>query len=173
MSKNYFVFDVESTSLHGTGFAVGAVVYNPQGQLIDKFELLSIEGESKVCEWVAENVLPYTQSMPTCETDRELRDAFFDFYMRHKDTSDIWCDAGFPVETNFLSAVAQDDIKNRGFAMPFPLKDISTLVDVHNRKEECEYLDLRTHHPLDDSIASFVCLFDALNKRYTKFGKNF
>jgi glycine betaine/proline transport system permease protein len=48
---NILLFDVESTSLHGTGFAVGAIVVNKGGSEIDRFELLSKEGALKVGDW--------------------------------------------------------------------------------------------------------------------------
>jgi hypothetical protein len=74
---NILLFDVESTSLHGTGFAVGAIVVNKGGSEIDRFELLSKEGATKIGDWVKENVLPSLSDMPTCETDTELRNRFF------------------------------------------------------------------------------------------------
>ena len=58
MQKNILLFDVESTSLHGTGFAVGAIVVNRGGTEIDRFELLSKEGAEKANEWVKQNVIP-------------------------------------------------------------------------------------------------------------------
>ena len=47
MQKNILLFDVESTSLHGTGFAVGAIVVNRGGTELDRFEPLSKEGAEK------------------------------------------------------------------------------------------------------------------------------
>lgn len=157
--KNLFVFDVESTSLHGKGFAVGAIVIDQNGQEVDRFELLSQEGAAQATQWVQENVIPHLGDMPTCETDRELRDSFFSFYMKHKEMSDIWSDCNFPVETNFLSAVVADDPEGRQWTMPYPLFDISTLVDVSiDRCAECGVQGLRKHNPLDDSIASAMML---------------
>jgi len=46
--KNIFIFDVESTSLYSTGFAVGLVVYSREDKkIIDKFELKSRERRIK------------------------------------------------------------------------------------------------------------------------------
>ena len=90
MQKNILLFDVESTSLHGTGFAVGAIVVNRDGTELDRFELLSKEGAEKANDWVKQNVIPHLSDMPTCETDKELRDAFFDFYLKHKETAEVW-----------------------------------------------------------------------------------
>ena len=161
--ENILLFDVESTSLHGTGFACGAIVVNKDGLEIDRFELLSQEGSKKVGDWVKENVLPSLADMPTCETDIELRTSFFDFYMKHKETAQIWSDVNFPVETNFLSAIVNDNIEEREWSMPYPLKDASTIVDVNiDRCEKCGIEGLRKHNPLDDSRASVSMLLKAL-----------
>lgn len=160
--KNLFVFDCEATSLHGSTFAVGAIVADGKGIEIDRFELLSNEGKEKACIWVQENVIPSLSDMPICETDRELRDRFFEFYMKHKGSCDIYSDCNFPVETNFLFAVVTDDIEKRQWAMPYPLKDISTIIDIDIDRcamyEGKTRLKLRRHNPVDDSIASLYCL---------------
>jgi hypothetical protein len=163
MKNNIFVFDVESTSLFGTGFAVGAIVMNEWTQEIDRFELLSEEGMAMANDWVRENVIPSLKDIPTCKTDLELRNKFYDFYLKYKNTCEIWSDCNFPVETNFLGLVALDDFENRQWMMPYPLKDVSTIVDINiDRMAECGVTELRKHNPLDDSIASGVILLKHL-----------
>ena len=56
MKPNILVFDVESTSLHGKGFAVGAVVIEKKsGKELDSFIMKSTQSEipipaiSKTC----------------------------------------------------------------------------------------------------------------------------
>lgn len=161
--KNILLFDVESTSLHGPGFAVGAIVVNSSGTELDRFELLSKEGAEKANEWVKQNVLPNLSDMPTCETDKELRDAFFNFYLKHKETAEVWSDVNFPVETNFLHAIVKDAPTEREWSMPYPLFDASTVVDVSiDRCAECGIKGLRKHNPLDDSRASVYFLLKSL-----------
>lgn len=163
MKNNILLFDVESTSLHGTGFAVGAIVVNRGGTEIDRFELLSREGAAKANEWVKQNVIPNLADMPTCETDKELRNAFFNFYLKHKETAEVWSDVNFPVETNFLHAIVNDAPTEREWSMPYPLLDVSTLVDVSiDRCSECGIEELRKHNPLDDSRASVYFLLKSL-----------
>lgn len=163
MQKNILLFDVESTSLHGTGFAVGAIVVNRDGTELDRFELLSKEGAEKANDWVKQNVIPNLSDMPTCETDKELRDAFFNFYLKHKETAEVWSDVNFPVETNFLHAIVNDAPTEREWLMPYPLFDASTLVDVSiDRCAECGIDGLRKHNPLDDSRASVYFLLKEL-----------
>ena len=162
--KNLFVFDCESTSLHGSTFAVGCIVSNPQGIEIDRFEMLSLEGKEKAGDWVKQNVIPNLADMPTCETDLELRNKFFEFYFKHKETCEIWSDCNYPVETNFLEAVVADDVETREWSMPYPLKDISTIVDINidrcQKYEEKTGKKLRKHNPTDDSISSLFCLLN-------------
>lgn len=195
--KNLFVFDVESTSLYGIGFAFGAVVYelietrtsnvphgvkpnerycNATGRVlypsttkiewkqIDSIELLAKESVSECVGWVKENVLPSLLKMPTCETNVDLRTKFYEFYMKHKDSCDIYSDVNFPVETNFLSAVVKDDLNNRQWNMPYPLLDISNFINVNiDRAEKYQKetgILLRKHNPLDDSIASAYCFIN-------------
>jgi len=88
---------------------------------------------------------------------------FWAFLKKHK-KAEIWGDCIFPVETNFLSAIAVVDLENREFEMPYPLYDISTVVDIKidriNSYSGSQVL--RKHHPVDDCKASF----DALQKRW-------
>lgn len=164
MKQNILVFDVESTSLHGSGFAVGAIVVNRGGTEVDRFELLSIEGARKANDWVKENVIPHLKDMPTCVYDIKLREKFYEFYMKHKETAEIWSDCNFPVETNFLSDIVKDDFEKRQWNMPYPLKDISTIVDVDlDRVKECGIKDLRKHNPLDDARASVYFLLKSIH----------
>lgn len=155
--QNIFVFDVESIGLHGIGFAVGATVIDKKSKLeVDRFSLVSAEG-IEICdnEWVKQNVFPKISNLPKCETLLELRDRFYGFYSKHKDTCEIWSDVNFPVETNFLSAIVNDDIKNREWNMPYPLLDISSQIDVSiNRIQNCGIDGLEEHNPLHDAIAS-------------------
>jgi len=160
-SKNIFVFDVESTNLHGVGFAVGAVVATLDGIILDTFSLMSIDQINNLDTWVKEMVLPSIADMPTCNNLSELRNSFFDFYIKYKDSCEIWSDVNYPVETNFLEAVCNDDFENRKSIMPYPLKDISTLISVEQDRIQLSGLnDLKRHHPVDDCMASLYCLIN-------------
>lgn len=157
--NNKIIFDVESTSLHGEAFAVGAIVVDECGFIIDEFERIATDVAEKANDWVKEHVLPNLFDMTPCKTGREMRDAFYEFYLKHKNTAEVWSDCNFPVETNFLSAIANDDIENREFGMPYPLYDVCSFVPICiDRYLESEKVALRRHHPLHDSIASFDCL---------------
>jgi hypothetical protein len=128
-------------------------------------ELLADEGIPLCVEWVWENVLPKLSDMPTCNTMKELRDRFYQFYQNHKATADVFSDVNFPVETNFLSAIVADDPEKRQFEMPYPLYDIVNHVPLEvDRFESSGLTDLRKHHPLDDAMASAICYLNAIKK---------
>lgn len=174
-----FIFDVEAQDLHKEGFAYGYVVVESDAtnntiKVLEQGECYSILGAQAAGDWVKENVipsltalLPYMQqtvetlssaSLPDeiVLTTEELRNKFFQTYLKwKKEGAEIWSDVNFPVETNFLSAVVKDGNGSRDWDMPFPLKDISTLVNANIKRNEYSNLpDLREHNPLDDSLAS-------------------
>lgn len=161
MKDNLFVFDVESTSLFGVGFAAGALVCDRQGNEIDRFELMSTDGAEMSSKWVAENVLPALRDMPRCKSRFDLREAFFQFYLKHKDTCEFWGDCIFPVEAKFLSAIVSDDM-TREFLMPYPLRDLSTIIPVEiDRAQKSGIEGLRKYHPFDDCRTSMFFLIEA------------
>lgn len=165
MKPNILVFDVESTSLHGTGFAVGAVVLEKAtGKEVANFLLKSYEGEGMASDWVKENVLPSIKNMPAVSQDQMLRDRFWKFYLEHKDTCDIWADVAYPVETNFLEQLYKDSPTEREFMMPYPLFDVSTHFDVDiDRDKKCGLLGLMKHNPADDAKASATILVQLMH----------
>lgn len=159
MKNNILLFDVESTELYGEGFAVGGIVVDENHEIIDKFSLKSLEGQNRASDWVKEYVLPSLGDMPTCKSTRDLRSRFYEWYMKHKDTCTVWGDVIFPVETNFLYAVANDDTEKRGWNLPYPFYDVADFIDITiNRNAHSKLEGLREHHPLDDSMASYYCL---------------
>ncbi len=162
MKPNIFVFDCESVSLHGPTFAVGAIVLEQETRNeVARFELLAEEGLPLCNDWVKENVLPHLSGMPACKTMKELRDRFFEFYMEHKESCDIYSDVNFPVETNFLSAVVADDPSGRQLQMPYHLYDIVNDIPIEiERIKERGLSGLRKHHPLDDARASAACFLN-------------
>lgn len=158
MKPNILVFDVKSTGLFGTGFAVGAVVMDQSGKEIDRFELVSLEELAKADEWLQQHVIPHLKKMPTCGYAWTLRERFYEFYLKHKDTAEIWVDCGFPRETNFLNEIFKDTARE----LPYPLMDIAVYVDVYLDRIELSGLKgLQEHNPLHGAIASATVLIKA------------
>ena len=164
------MLDVEACSLHGLGFAVCAVVAEREtGKIVDKFELCAMQGVDLASQWVKENVIPALENMRKCHEIRSLRTVFYEFYMKYRGIAEIWSDCNFPVETNFFSAILADDPTGREWNMPYPLYDLSTLMDVDiDRNAGLEVLNLRKHHPLDDAIASLHHLMAILESQKSK-----
>jgi hypothetical protein len=162
--ENIFMFDVESTSLHGRAIAVGAVVADLNGKIIDSLEVLSTESLNRCCDFVKKNILPNLEGMPTVNSDRALINEFWKFYDKYRENSEIWSDVNYPVETNFLEMVYRNDPENRWSKMPYPLMDASNYIPENidrvlmaqsSLKEK-----LRKHNPKDDARASLHCLFE-------------
>jgi hypothetical protein len=121
-------FDIESNGLHGPAFAVGAVMVNSAGQVLDEF-VARCPIDDSVDPWVTEHVLPALAGLPqTHATPRALRDAFWPWYRRAAARANyVLATNPYPVEARFLIACQQDDLKTRYFEHPFPLLDLGTL----------------------------------------------
>jgi hypothetical protein len=171
--KYILVFDVESTSLHGKAFAVGAIVIEAStGREVDQLLLKSKESEKEASDWVKENVLPYLGNIPTAETDRELRDKFWEFYKKHQKDSYIWADVAYPVETNFLEQVYRDNPGQREFEMPYPIHDVANHLDVNiDRADFSELAGAIKHDPYWDAKASAFSLLRVRGSMMEDMGK--
>jgi hypothetical protein len=121
--------DVESNGLHGAAFAVGAVLVNGRGEVLDEFVGRSpIEGE--VDKWVTKNVLPAVNELPeNYDSATKMREAFWTWYKAAKDQADyVLVDNGYPVEARFLINCQDEDLDNRYWDHPFPLLDLSSML---------------------------------------------
>jgi hypothetical protein len=121
-------FDVESNGLQGTAFAVGAVLVDSKGKILDEFQARCPLPEP-VDPWVKQHVLPPMKDMPQTHPDaRSMRDAFWEWYKPAKARADyaLACNP-YPVEARFLIACQDDDLEHRYFEHPFPLLDLGTL----------------------------------------------
>lgn len=155
-----FAFDVESIGLYGEGFAVGGVLIDDSGNVINEFcyacdpgaALGSIDDR----EWCRDN-LPKLEV--THKTPEEVRNAFWAKYLNaSKHDAQIIADCIYPVETNFLAACVRDYEPVRKRQAPYPLLDLSALllargkdpIGVYDRMHD-EY---PIHHPLADAKQS-------------------
>ena len=83
--KNIFSFDCETNGLYGKCFAVGAIVLSPEGLIIDKFSgITQIEDVDN--DWVKENVIPNLTGLQQFSSRKEMRNAFWDFWMKYKES---------------------------------------------------------------------------------------
>lgn len=161
-----FSFDAETNGLWGKPFAIGALVYDAEGNEVARFVgRCPIEG--KVNEWVAENVLPNMVDIPqTHKNLQELLADFAKFYLANKQDAHVIVHMGVPVESSLLKSMHEHGFIG-DFDGPFPLIDISgnldqveenpTSVDEYVKKYGLEVPDFgTTHNPLYDSAVAVM-----------------
>lgn len=167
MSK-YMVIDVESIGLHGEGFAVGWIVVNGDGVVLDEGMLAcspdDAQGHPADRRWIEDNV----PTMNTTWVDisaREVRTEFWKVLQLWKARgATLWADCAWPVEARFLAQCVDDDVKARGWEGPYPLHEIATLALMCGR-DPLVTLDrlpneLPQHHPLNDARQSARVMID-------------
>lgn len=121
-------FDVESNGLHGEAFAVGAVLVDGKGEVMEEFQARCPLPEP-LDPWVKEHVLPPMKDMPeTHPSPQAMRAGFWKWYLPAKGKANyvLACNP-YPVEARFLIACQEDDMATRYFEHPFPLLDLGTL----------------------------------------------
>lgn len=153
------IFDVESIGLHGEGWAVGWVILDDNGQVVDEGYAAcpqeTAQGDDASREWVKANC---PQIEPTHGGPNEVREAFWQAWQKAKEQgATLWADCGWPVEANFLSACVAANPQNRAWNGPYPLHEIATVfevagVDATAKLERLE--DEPEHHPLGDAKQS-------------------
>ncbi len=167
-------FDLETNGLHGEAFAIGAVVIDAAGSVLDEFT-----GRSKIVgqvdEWVQANVLPAIKDMPiNYGTYEDLRESFWVWYLKAEQESDyVLVSNGYPVEYRFLLKCQEENLEERYWQHPFPLLDLSSLLIMVGEEpssksellaeivKEGGYL---RHNPLDDSKITALAAFAAFKK---------
>lgn len=166
--------DVESNGLHGEAFAVGAVLINCTGSVIDEYSArCPIKGE--VDEWVVKHVLPSLDDFPeTHKTAKEMRSDFWAWYKTAKSQADyVLADNGYPVEDRFLIQCQEDDLDERYWDHPFPLMDLSSMLlqigvkpsierNMFVGDEQIAAADIQKHNPRWDAWASALAMIKAL-----------
>lgn len=165
-------FDLETNGLHGRAFAVGAVVMDAKGMVIDEFTARARLTE-KVDGWVKENVLPAIADMPITHDNYEgIREAFWAWYLGAKEKADyVLVNNGYPVEYRFLLDCQEADLEGRYWSHPFPILELSSLLLIAEKSTAISKRQLKkglidasihnTHHPLDDAKLATRLAFEA------------
>lgn len=162
-----FSIDCETNGLYGEAFAVAAVVTSDTGTVVASF-LGRCPIDGPLDKWVAENVWPKIEDVPTnFSSAREMRDAFWAFWLQHRNGADVVAHIGHPVETGFFRTCVADDSFQRMWDGPFPLHEVATAlrlageepisVDAYIGKHGLTVpFDGSTHHPMYDAHAAAV-----------------
>jgi len=165
---NIFCFDAETDGLYGETFAIGAVVINERGELLDQFsqKCLTPAIQSK---WVQENCLPHLSQIEDCASRALLRENFWNFYMKYRENCLIMADVAYPVEALLMRRCIEDRPQEREFLGPYPLIDISAMfvahgLDPHIARKEYAHAQGTTHNPLDDALISAKCALKLMSQ---------
>lgn len=160
-----FSFDAETDGLYGPVWAIGALVYAREFGLGATFAGQIEPTEDVVTDpWVRENIVPVVD-LPKYESREALLNAFWDFWITHKDISIALADCGAPVEAGLFRACIELDPANRMWQGPTPLHELATALLLAgydpwetNRRELAERSDvLIQHDPVDDALAAALC----------------
>jgi hypothetical protein len=170
----FLSFDLETNGLHGNAFAVGAVVVDAKGNVLDKF-VARCPLPPHVDEWVEVNVLPVIGNIPVSHPDaKTLRKDFWEWYLRaEKNSNYVLVSNGYPVEYRFLLQCQEDDIQKRYWQHPFPILDLTSilLATGHDPSTKSKLIadivregKFARHHPVDDATIAALAAFKALGR---------
>lgn len=155
-----FSFDVESIGLHGEAFAVGWVLLDANGIVLDSARMAidpsTVKGAAVDRAWVAANIPP----IPVTHINGiAMRRDFWTCMQSAKILGAIILgDCVWPVETNFLSACVADDPLTRGWSGPYPLIDVASVIAATGG-DPCAVTErladeLPVHDPVADALHS-------------------
>jgi hypothetical protein len=151
-----FSCDAEVNGLYGHSFAIAAIV-REDGVEVARFE--GRVGDEYVSNpWVIENVLPALQGMPvTHESPEALEEAFWAFWMEHREGAEAIAQFGSPVESGLFRRCVERNLDERAFQGPYPLHEVGTAlllagevadsVDAYLEKYDVEKPAGSPHHP--------------------------
>lgn len=168
MAEYIFSVDAETDGLYGDVWAIGAVVFDQGGAEIARFAG-QVDSLDIADDFVCKEIVPYVD-LPRYASRRELRDAFWNFWMAHREQSVCIADCGTPVETGLFRACVADNPAERQWKGPYPLHEVATrLMDAGfdpdtDRVELSGLTGLVKHNPVDDARASVACWMKAQTK---------
>ena len=160
-----FSVDAESDGLYGAIWAIGAVVMESPGVEVARFEG-QLDSACVTDTWVQENIVPVVD-LPLYASPKELRDAFWAFWMLHKKDAICLSDFGAPVEARLFRDCVLDDPQARTWEGPYPMHELGTLLlatgndpDI-SREKLSGLLHVTRHNPADDALMAVACWYIA------------
>lgn len=154
--KRFFV-DAECDGLYGTFLSVAAMVTDEVGEALDRFyAAVRISSEQISSAWVRENVYPDLKNAEIFfDTEMEMLEAFWSFWMKHRADSVCIAYVQHPVESRLFTRCVMTDEAERAFLGPFPLYDLSTLLAANGIPFNADMqalsgLNLRSHDAMND-----------------------
>ena len=168
-------FDLETNGLHGNAFAIGAVLMDAKGHMLEKFTgRCDISGE--IDEWVKINVLPAISDLNiNYDSAKDLREAFWEWYLQTEPKADyVVVSNGYPVEYRFLLQCQEENLAERYWQHPFPILDLTSLLlaSGHDPSGKSSLINrivreggYKRHHPLHDAKIAILAAFEALSPK--------
>lgn len=151
--------DAETDGLYGPVLSIGAVVLDTdEKECASFYEKQKINPDEIIEPWVKENVLPLLGEAPEHETEEELLEAFWQFYLKYADCYVI-ADVPYPVEASLFSKCVLRDEPNRKWKAPFPLMDLSSMLHAKGMdslvsRQELLGKQVQQHNGLEDARMS-------------------
>lgn len=156
--QGLFVVDAETDGLHGEFLSVAAIVTD--GDFCEKHRFYGAvrNAESIVeNEWVRENVLPGIDNAEVMYDDsRQLRAAFWQFWLEHRQGRMCLADVPCPVESRLFELCAIENGARDKMLTPYPLFDLSTYLlakgidPLSDRQKLAGNAQLVRHDAMDD-----------------------
>lgn len=123
------IVDAESNGLYGEILSVAAIVLDDQYLEIDCYyaerDLSRIE---TIDPWVTENVVPLFNQEHVYQSEAELLEHFWGFWMKYQGQVTAMADVSYPVEANLFRKCIEKNLPERRFLGPFPFLDLSTFL---------------------------------------------
>ncbi len=157
MKEQLFFVDAESDGLYGAFLSIAALVTDKNGTELDCFYgAVKVTEEDISSEWVKKNVFPHIKNASVFyENENEILEAFWSFWLKHREKSDCVSYVPYPVESRlFISCVAKNK-EERQLLAPFPIYDLATLLESKGYSfdadmKEVSGLDLVIHDAMND-----------------------
>jgi hypothetical protein len=164
-----FSFDAEPERLYGAPFAIGAVVLAPgSNDPIDQFAGW-IEPKEPLHSWAQVRIVAVRPfAFPLYSTREELLEAFWQFWLKHREGAVCVSDWGSPVESGVMRLCVAMNPDEREFLGPAPLHEVSTALLTAGIDADTDRIamagipGLIKHNPVHDALASAICFRDAL-----------
>lgn len=154
--KSFFV-DAETDGLYGRFLSVAALVTDECGRELDRFyAAVKVEENEIQTPWVLTNVFPFLKNADVSySSEDELLEAFWTFWLKHRDGAECVSYVAYPVESRLFSSCVMKDLEERCFLGPFPLYDLSTLLVAKGYGFDVDMvamsgLDLTAHDAMND-----------------------
>lgn len=155
-----FSVDAETNGLYGDVWAIGAVVLDEDGEVVDEFRAQLNPGHV-TDPWVRKHIVPVVD-LPRMSTG-SMFDEFWRFWLAYRESTICVADFGAPVEAGLFRRCVEEDLAERLWLGPYPMHELGTALllagvdpDV-NRREFAGRPDLVQHDPYDDALAAGLC----------------